>query len=255
MILTKKFPQLTLAMALAASFGYYQEAWAAQVLATARTTGQTVAPSVAPADHLWVALNIVLPPAGAPGRRQGAAGRNFCPQLPDRNKPLTALVPDPDQHLAQTISEHPTFWFYIPYRSEQVYIGKFMLKDQNDEIIYEGEVALPEEPGIIGLELPETIALSESQEYYWHFRIQCSEEKSSAFDYVEGPIKRVKLEIPGETAPLRERLNFYAANGLWYELITELAKNPGAEWVKVLDFVGLGAIAREPIHFRRTLEP
>ena len=61
-----------------------------------------------------------LPTRGAPvGRRRGGTSRNNCPPL---EQPLTALVPGEEtspglaksnSYLANTVSENPTFWFYL----------------------------------------------------------------------------------------------------------------------------------------------
>ena len=66
----------------------------------------------------------------------------------------------------------------------QVYIGKFMLFDRDDKLIDEQDITLPEEPGIIGLDLSETVTLSEG-EYFWYFELQCSETKRTALQFVQ----------------------------------------------------------------------
>jgi len=254
MILKKIFPQLTAVFVLTAIVGYYHEAKATEQLAE-------VAQSVTSLKNPLKIANepITLPPTGAPnnGRRGDAGSHNLCPELPQEEKPLTALVPDPNIHEAHTISERPTFWFYIPYPSDQVYIGKFMLFDRDDTLIDEQDITLPEEPGIIGLDLSETVTLSEG-EYSWYFQIQCSNKKLTDLQYVEGIMKRIQLnsqtiqQIEMATSS-QEKINLYRANGLWYELITMLAQEQGADWVELLEFVGLGVFSEDPIQFPRSL--
>ena len=50
-----------------------------------------------------------------------------CPKTP---KPLTALLANNGSDF--TLSEYPTFWFYIPYAPERIGYMEFLLLDVED---------------------------------------------------------------------------------------------------------------------------
>ncbi|PPS45409.1 DUF928 domain-containing protein [Chroococcidiopsis sp. TS-821] len=216
-------------------------------------------------------LNFVPPPPpadiGIPGDRTGA-GRRGCiansSAIPD--KQLTAIVPiakaatGVDVVWGMTTAEHPTFWFYVPYRAQDVHAAKFVLRAADNRIAYQTAVPLPNQPGVISLTLPKTAApLEIAKQYHWYFNIYCAERKPPTA-IVHGGVQRraiaPTLASQLEQATPQKRAELYFANGFWYDAVTVLGelyyRNPGnielaQDWAKVLRFVGLEAIASEPI--------
>lgn len=215
-----------------------------------------------------------LPDNGTPtGRREGAAGRGNCAT----ESRLTALVPAFEKTLAssegkatyvwgKTISEYPTFWFYVPYSSTSLRSVEFVLQDGEDDV-YRSPITLPETPGIVSFRLPSTEKpLEVGKMYHWFFKVnvncdpkQLANTRDSQ-DYVEGWVQRVKLNSRAtrqlETATPQQRIAIYAANGIWHEALSAIADlrllEPQAatlkdNWTEMLQFAGLSDIASKPI--------
>jgi hypothetical protein len=257
MILKKFFPQLTAVFVLTAIVGFYHEAKATEQLAEVAQSIKRLTNSLEKELKLPV-----LPSPGAPkpGRRQDAGSRDAndlnleSGSQSEEEKFLTAFVPKTNG--GQTISNGPTFWVYIPSPSDQVYIGEFLLLDNNDEIIYQKPVTLPQQAGIIGLELPKTVIPSEG-EYNWYFRIYDNQDNLSLFVRAVVELIQLEPEIIQQiqmASSSQERLNLYAEHGLWYDIITLLAQEQGSAWVDLLESepMNLGDFAEEPI-FRTVL--
>ncbi|MBC1225457.1 DUF928 domain-containing protein [Nostoc sp. UCD121] len=170
------------------------------------------------------------------GRPRGGAGRGRCPALIslDNNEiPLTAFVPTiheqqvlpskMDLVWGKTIEAYPTFWFYIPYayKESEIEYGKFVLLNQNEEIVAGPIlVRLPEanQPSLAKFTLPKTVEpLEEDQEYNWYFSIICNPLKPSNNPGVVGWIERMKLPV----LPPNNSL-YYAKKGIWYDTVTRL---------------------------------
>jgi len=206
-------------------------------------------------------------PNGRPQKRQAGARRDGCPDL-SQPRPLTALVPEEEKtkksipDLANTVSDYPTFWVYMPQRPESVKYGEFVLQDKENKTIYERKLTLPKESGIIGIDLPKEskYALQENNEYQWYFTLFCNEqENSSEYIYVHAWIKRIPLTsslenqlkvLQKEDYPINE------SNQIWYDRLTIFAEknltNSNSHqginaWIHLLKSIGLGELASAPI--------
>jgi hypothetical protein len=213
------------------------------------------------------------PDQGAPGSREGAASRGRCPAS---DKPLTALVPltqetlragqnstpvmsSPKTVLGLTVTEHPTFWFYVPYPLTSTRSAEFVLQDDKGKDIYQSSlIESGTTPGVVGFKLPSTVPpLEVSKRYHWYFLIHCNSEETVVVDgWVERVALKPLLKSQLAQATPQERVTLYAQAGLWHEALTALAKlrskNPDdakliAEWDKLLESIDLKAIAQEPI--------
>ncbi len=202
------------------------------------------------------------PPPG--GRVRGGAKRGSCPS--DTGK-LTALVPStqPAPSVTNvwglTTAQHPTLWFYIPIAKNSAYPSEFILQDQDSNPIYQQDVTLPNQPGIIGITLPTNAPpLALNKRYRWFFTIYCDREKQLPPMYVEGVIKRVNLSQAAaqqmKTAQPLQQFAIYTKNGIWHEALTTLArlrqKDPQnsalqSQWSDLLTSVGFGEEAKQPI--------
>ncbi|OUL23134.1 hypothetical protein BV372_30230 [Nostoc sp. T09] len=233
------------------------------ILADPTTTRQ---PSNTASLDTTIHFNPPQPPPEPPpgGRVLGGAKRGTCPQFKPQ---LTALVPFTQKSPTDvdvwglTTAAHPTFWFYIPLPKNATYPAEFVLQDEASNPIYQTAIALPDQPGVMGISLPKTVApMVLNKRYRWFFSIYCDQEKQWPPVYVEGVIQRVNLSQAIaqqlETAKPQQQSAIYAQNGIWYETLTTLAKlrlkNPNdsklqAEWRNLITSIGLSDVATQPI--------
>ncbi len=171
---------------------------------------------------------IYLPPVeDAP--QKGRIHTSERPDCPESDKLLTAIVPK--WNLALTMSESPNYWFYIPYASNMIDSVAIVLWDEEQNKIDQTTVIVKNTPGIINIKLPQT-TLDIDQRYRVDFSITCKATNSDGKGgkiTVRTWLKRVDLDynlaskLKAATTP-REKYILYAANGIWYEALTELTE-------------------------------
>jgi len=204
-------------------------------------------------------IRFILPSKGAPGQRTHAASRTDCPAI---GKPMTALVPP--TNIGLTISERPTFWFYIPYQTTSTNLVEFLLINEKKQA-YKTTFRLTSKPGIISLTLPQNApALEIGKKYNWVLSFICDPENRLKDTFVKGYIERVSINsdlknrLERVNTP-RERILLFAENGLWYDVLTLLAeerrKKPNdtqvaKDWKDLLESseVQLEELVSEPIY-------
>jgi Domain of Unknown Function (DUF928) len=209
------------------------------------------------------------PPSGtgAPGGREGRGSRGCgidsqISTIRSEEKPLIALVPavpindgsDAESVGGFTTAERPTFWFYVPYQPPLT--GKFVLRDRDENLVYQKDVTLPGKPGAIAISIPTTEApLVAGKVYSWYFKVYC-QPGSKLFSFVEGWIQRTSLNSSVENqlqkATPQQKVALYASNGIWYEALTAAAElrrtnSKDTNWTQLLQDVGLSEIASEAI--------
>lgn len=197
------------------------------------------------------------PQGVASGRQRGGARRDRCPYVPD---PLIAIVPfDKDNNLfvEKTISDRPTFWFYVPYLPTARRKAEFVIVDENEEDVYVATFPLSRQSGIVSLQLPETAPpLKEGKKYQWVFSVICNPLNRSGDATVNGWLEKVpvseSLSAKLKTAKPEELVAVYANEGLWNESITSLASFGKANtqnedfrssWVALQKQIGLTEIS------------
>lgn len=158
---------------------------------------------------------------GRPGRQTAGESRGSCPPT---NIPLTALMPN--TNLGKTVSDRPTFWFYVPYTSQQASKGEFVIQDEARNDIARIPLSLAKTPGFISFTVPETAAhLKTDQWYRWYFKLYCQKNQSDSAVFVHGWVQRIALTPTLETqvkaATPREDA-VYAANKIWYDALAHL---------------------------------
>ncbi len=201
------------------------------------------------------------PPSGRSG---GGAGRGNCPVV---SLPLTAMVPMSIEGSGQptpglTVSDRPTFWFYLPYALTDDRPAEFALLDENGEYLYRTTFTdTGSLNGIIQVAIPATVSpLAANKIYQWKMRIFCGTGDDSID--VWGDIKRIlpdsalQQQLEQAAARPRDQGALYAANGLWYEALTRLAElyrrdpnNPvlAADWNSFLKSAGLASFVDKPL--------
>jgi Domain of Unknown Function (DUF928) len=180
-----------------------------------------------------------------------------CPETP---RPLTAIVANNGKDF--TLSAYPTFWFYVPYRSEQLSRLEFLLLSGNErETIYHATIQLPNKPGVIKIALPNApkYMLKQNQTYRWRLNLDCKLDRTIEPDLaIDGWVRRIpmtpQLEAQLKASPALERT--YIENQIWYNAIDRsatryFANTTNAEasqiWSQLLQTLNLPWIHQEPM--------
>jgi hypothetical protein len=178
----------------------------------------------------------------------------------DNNTSFTPVLPVTGDKFADdrfsgfTLTGHPTFWFYVPYKASSIAGASFSLvnKQTNTEF-YSTDLALPETPGFVEISIPvKQKPLDKNQVYQWEFTLYCDSNDFSLRVYNKGLIKRVdlvSLEAQLKTATLDERINLYIKNKIWYDVSIDLVQinNHPKAWLDLLRAVGLKQLEQKPI--------
>ena len=213
--------------------------------------------------------SLKLPSRGAPlGRRRGGTSRNGCPAV---DVPLTALVPGQEtatglsssnSFLASTVSEHPTFWLYIPKLPDILRKGEFILQTETGEDLERTQIELPSTAGAMAIALSSNAqySLVTGKKYHWYFKIYCGEPTpDSDYIFVDAWIEKValspELEIQLQILQKPDYL-VYSDRQIWYDSLTSLGKqiqtNPNnnelkTDWHNLLRMVELCHLSNYPI--------
>ncbi|HAZ47549.1 MAG TPA: hypothetical protein DCZ55_24610 [Cyanobacteria bacterium UBA11371] len=194
----------------------------------------------------------------SPTTRTPTTSRGTCPST---NPDLTALIPI--NNWGQTVAERPTFWFYVPYDSQQVSSGEFVLQEEvpgeQPKLIYEISFTLPKTPGLVSFKIPSTKPpLEIDKNYSWYFKLYCPPQDEPAADpklelpvLVKGSVQRVKptpeleSELKAATEP---EYKVYTNHLIWYDALDNLTKlritQPTTtkltdEWTELLSLKGV----------------
>ena len=190
---------------------------------------QTEAPSTPPeSGRIRFEPNVPPPDRGTPPAPYGTGSRGDCLTNPD-TPPLTQLTGN--RGLDLTVSEHPSFWLYVPYTPAEAVSAQYSLQAGDIEL-HQMDVQLPGKPGIVEIALPPTTPpLDMGTAYRWYFEVTCRQTDPSddaSLVTVTGTVQRIALSTALESdlaiaqSPL-EIISAYAENQIWYETFTELA--------------------------------
>ncbi len=206
------------------------------------------------------------------GRRRGMGSRNNCPAV---KMPLTALAPFQGQQVSKktnksnigivgglTSLERPSFWFYVPYTTQNLTksTAEFSLQDSKGIDIHRIKTALPLKPSIIGISLPNTVSLKTGQNYRWYFKVRCNDRTTDLAVYVEGYIQRINLnsrvtEQLNAARDPRQKSRIYGQKGIWFDALNILAQarqssqdaSVKEDWQSLLQSVNLDRISTAPL--------
>ncbi|MEB3231506.1 MAG: DUF928 domain-containing protein, partial [Leptolyngbyaceae bacterium] len=151
---------------------------------------------------------------------------------------LIAFIPGSNQ--GSTVLPYPTFWFYLPLaqtREAMVQYLEFELYDEAGASVLAGNplrTTLPEQPGLVGLTLPNQIApLQVGQQYTWSLTLVCDTANKAANPFVYGAIERraatEELTYQLETTPAHMRYGVFAQNQIWYDMVNQLVQQRQAQ--------------------------
>lgn len=182
-------------------------------------------------------------PQGTP-QPGGSRPANLCPS--DIAIPLTAILSNNNHDF--TTQNNPKFWFYVPYRTENVNYMEFTILDQDGlQSIYETQFDLVDEPGIIRVSLPETSEplMEENTLYRWSFKLYCQGNFANEPDQdVSGWI--LNIGVINDTEVSENPYLAYREKEVWYDAIStvfeQYSQNPNdpqnyANWVELLQFL------------------
>ncbi|NER08256.1 MAG: DUF928 domain-containing protein, partial [Okeania sp. SIO3C4] len=169
-----------------------------------------------------------------------------------------ALMPESNLGLMST--EQTLLYFYLPPEVAGLEAELYMFNEAQTE---EGSriITLPEEPGILGVPIPDAFAqLSVGDTYRWYFAIQVDPVDRSGDFILSGFVQRVAndpaLQQQLRTLPVEDHASVYGAQGLWFDAINLLAsmrsQYPNSaqwetQWETLLQSVDLERIATQPL--------
>jgi hypothetical protein len=194
---------------------------------------------------------------GLPTYRVGGGSRGGC--ITD-NRQLTALIPE--NTIGKTATTSPKLFFYIPETNEADNVAlEFVLRDRQDNLVYETLLKTNHQSGIIGIDLPNSLKSNDGKtknNYHWYLSMICNPHNRSYDVVVEGWIQKVELQPNIEqklqfSQPL-QKAKIYQQEGMWYDALSTLAKQKqtansqpeiATNWTNLLQSVGLINLAQE----------
>jgi Domain of Unknown Function (DUF928) len=204
---------------------------------------------------------------GAPSRSAGGAsriGRYDLTQLSSQNLsaatgPAALVAMLPSTYSGTTIAARPTLMAYLPASSANT--ATFSLKDAAGNLLYQQQIAVSGEAGVMPIALPAAApALELNQQYQWYVALHVDGELNPSTPYVDGWIQRVAPSDALQTAlqqPDRlKQAEALGAEGLWYDCAATMAAlraeqpdNPAlvAQWTELLTSVGLQEVSQVPV--------
>ncbi|NET49228.1 MAG: DUF928 domain-containing protein [Merismopedia sp. SIO2A8] len=206
---------------------------------------------------------------GRSGNHGGGASRGGC-SATETDIPLTLLTPVEAGNGGLTIQSKPTLWAYVPFVLNENSPITFSLLDASDRPVYESFQAVDHEPGILKLELPDSITLEIGQVYEWYLIIHCNDplgtrEATFARGWVERVADPMLTQTGGTPSSDIALSDAYANRLIWYDALTilgeSLLKNPNDPqllnaWSDLLSLpsVQLDAVSTVPLRDCCTLQ-
>lgn len=199
-------------------------------------------------------------PPGVPEDSQPTGMRDHC-HLPNATHQLTALLPLSEKKLALTAASSPTFFVYVPPRQPTVKEGEFRLFDRQGKMLLVRKLNLPNQSGILGLNLPASVfSLKLKQLYRWEFSLICQASDRTKDTTVGAFIQRVELGSDLirmlQSASPQAKIDLYAQEGIWHDLLGFLVRlhlqqpsNPTfrKNWLAYLKQANLAHLTEEAI--------
>lgn len=194
---------------------------------------------------------------GLPVHRIGGGSRGNC--IANQGQ-LVAVVPE--KSVGMTASTTPQLFFSIP-ETTQTHLLEFVVRNQQDELVYDTILKTSDRAGIIAVELPPNLrqeSLKANEDYHWYLSMICNQQKRSHDIVVEGLLRRVEIE-PAISQKLQnaspiEQANLYQQQGIWHDALSVVAQEQKtsqyqgaaqAKWVELLHALGLGELANQPL--------
>ena len=200
------------------------------------------------------------PPSIPPNKVKPGGGLELFQQSCSSNdRAFTALVPIENPVL--TTDTHPTLLFYIPDAADEIHHGEFTLVTADEKsTIYSDRLTLPNTPGIVTIQLPQTTEYAlQSGLYHWYFKLYCQTDASlQTYVDVHGWVKKVS------STPEKQRQIINAEPQIWYDSLANVANNLAAtpnnptlqqQWLDLLKAIDLEDLAKTPIYELKLTAP
>lgn len=190
---------------------------------------------------------------------------------PSREDEVSPAVADRYGTVDYTASAYPTLFVRVP-ALEGPAKAQLTVQDAAGEVqLYNTEFTLSGEPGIMGIQLPDSVSpLEVGETYLWQMLIQCDQASSDRNLYIGSWLQRISLNSLQSTdnfepAPLIRELNvvserdkpaLYAELGIWQEAVAGLAQlryqNPSdptiqSDWRTLLQETQMSEFLNDPI--------
>lgn len=203
------------------------------------------------------------PDTGTPDERTSPGGSRTEPDkiIVCQNKEISIIPLTGNQTKEYTVSEYPSFWFYIANEIDAIEYLEFLLEDsETKEIIYQTEVQISPTAGIIEVALPQQSqnSLKLNKNYAWYLRGYCSADFRDKPDItLSGWVQPIPLNSQLQNQlelSDSQKYDVYLENEIMYDAITTLAKQYRTEpenpelnnaWTNLLDILGLEELAEE----------
>ncbi len=174
------------------------------------------------------AVTFEPPETSAPRQSTGGASRSggLCPdELIAGGDRLVPLIPETNH--GYTTVDRPTVFVYVPETSATE--AYFSLEDDTQTPLFQMNVPVPAEGGLVAVELPESApAIEAGKEYQWYFTLKCNGRIRAGYPLVGGWISRYDGEVTvGESAI--DAADAYGRAGVWYDGLSALALAAQAE--------------------------
>ena len=192
-----------------------------------------------------------------PIHRLGGGSRGNCMAHQEQ---LVALVPE--HSVGLTTSTTPQLFFSVP-EAKETHQLELVVRNQQDELVYETLLETKNSPGIIALKLPEKLvpeSLPTEENYQWYLSLICNRQNRAHDLVVSGWLRRIEVE-PNigqqlQAAALLEQAHLYQQQGIWHDALATViqaqkAAHQGdaalAKWTELLTALGLEELAHQPL--------
>ena len=163
-----------------------------------------------------------IPPQGFQRlQRTEGGGSRGCSEA---TNPVSLNLLVPSDHVATTVSGHPTFLWHISGSLQAPVRFTLVEQDISQRPILKTQVQV-KSPGIVKLQLPpNTPDLAIGKQYRWTVSLVCNEKRPSSNILAQAVIERVaqtstlKRDLAATTDE-RIHARIYAQSGIWYDAI------------------------------------
>jgi Domain of Unknown Function (DUF928) len=173
-----------------------------------------------------------------PGTANAPRGGGSRPACKDIQPTLTPIIPATSQSdgnvllSGKTTKNHPTFWFYIPYKSIDIQSATFTLQDRKKEKpAFEKNVNIASTPALISISLPPTAPALENGKLYdlrLSTSVFCPPNRQLDTGFVEAQVIKENisqnLDNQLKRATPQQQVSIYAKAGFWYDALTTSAE-------------------------------
>ncbi len=176
---------------------------------------------------IYKPLRFNPPNNGAPKGSRSSRNSGSRDDCPIEAKTITALIPK--TNWGNTLSERPKFWFHIPHEQGRLTL---IIKDKDTgNIVARENYQISKGGGIMGFPMPKNLpALEVNRTYLYRVYFSCNPNIQVSLTGIQGIVKRVAMNENlknklTSTTTIKEKINLYANEGLWYEALTALIES------------------------------